>query len=119
MLRRYFQESGDETVEAAFTGPFTIYHRLCYVIASIYHPSFSSVPDLVGQGARAVVRKYQKTLEEERTRIEKTEAERLRMRAATTRLLQRVDGLERRAEEEAAQVKRGSISIWNVLAVAF
>lgn len=56
------------------------------------------------QGARAVVQRYRDALEQEKARIEEVEREKLRVRAATEGLLQRVDELERRAESEAAQV---------------
>lgn len=56
------------------------------------------------QNARAVAQRYSDILEKQRTHAEKAERERLRVQAETTRLLEKADGLERRAEEEATQV---------------
>lgn len=56
------------------------------------------------QGALDAARRYAEDLERGRLRVAEAERERRRVRAATETLLERADGLARKAEEEAAQV---------------
>lgn len=58
------------------------------------------------QGALGAARRYAEDLERGRVRVAEAERERLRARGATETLLERVDSLARKAEEEAAQVFR-------------
>lgn len=56
------------------------------------------------QGALGAARRYAEDLERGRVRVAEAERERLRVRAATETLLERVNGLARKAEEEATEV---------------
>lgn len=58
------------------------------------------------KGARTVARRFQGALEQEEALIADAEGDRLRMQAATARLLERADNLERRAEGEEMQVSK-------------
>ncbi|CAM9536059.1 unnamed protein product [Scytosiphon promiscuus] len=58
------------------------------------------------EGALEAARRYAEALDQGQARVEKAEAERLRARKATAGLVERVDQLTRKAEEEASQGAR-------------
>lgn len=53
------------------------------------------------------MRRYRGAVDAGQARLEEAEAERLRVRAESARLLERVNTLARRAEEEATKVRVG------------
>ena len=53
------------------------------------------------------MRRYRDAVDAGQARLEEAEAERLRVRAESARLLERVNTLARRAEEEATKVRVG------------
>lgn len=58
------------------------------------------------------MRRYRDAVDAGDVRLEEAEAERLRVRAESARLLERVNTLARRAEEEATKVRlRGGIYV--------